>query len=57
MKKILLSMAAVAMAFSANATAYTLFDINNDYNWGGDVNGYGTTETFGTVTFEVNIYD
>lgn len=53
MKKILLSMAAVAMAFSANATAYTLFDINNDYNWGGDVNGYGTTETFGTVTFEV----
>lgn len=54
MKKLLLSLAAVAAAaVSANATAYTIFDSSNAYNWGGGDNGWATVETFGATTFNV----
>lgn len=53
MKKFLLSLATVACAASMSATNYTVFDIANAGEWGGDANGWGQTVKFGDKSFKV----
>ncbi|MDE6007444.1 MAG: hypothetical protein K2G67_07820 [Muribaculaceae bacterium] len=54
MKKILLSLAAVACAATMSAASYTVFDIANGGTWTGGANGYSTTVTVGGKTFNLS---
>lgn len=54
MKKSLLTLAAAALAMSASAASYTVFDFDNPGLWEGDVNGYTQTQTIDGVTFKVS---
>lgn len=47
MKKLLLSLAALASALTMSATSYTVFDIANPGTWSGDGNGYTQTSAIG----------
>lgn len=53
MKKLLLSLAAVACAASMSATSYTLYDANNRGEWSGDGNGYTLNVTAGGKSFTI----
>lgn len=53
MKKLLLSLAAVACAASMSAASYTVFDISNPGSWSGDANGWTNTVTVGGKTFKL----
>lgn len=53
MKKVLLSLAAVACAASMSAASYTVFDIANPGKWTGDANGWASTTVAGGKTFEL----
>lgn len=53
MKKLLLSLAAVATAASMSATSYTVFDIANPGEWTGDGNGWSNITRAGGKTFEL----
>ena len=53
MKKLLLSLAAVAMAFSASATSVVLFDIDNPGTWETKGTGFETTVTVDGKTFTI----
>ncbi len=54
MKKILLSIAAVACAASMSATSYTVFDITNPGVWTGGASGWKNTTVAGGKTFELS---
>lgn len=55
MKKVLLSLAAVACAASMSATSYTLYENSTARgDWKGDANGWTTTVTSGGKTFKMD---
>lgn len=53
MKKLLLSLAAVACATTMSATTYTVFDIAHSGAWLGDGNGWGQEVAFGDKKIKV----
>lgn len=53
MKKFLLSLAAVAMAFGANAASYKVFDIASPGTWTEQGTGFTQTMTIDGVTFTI----
>ncbi|MDE7402295.1 MAG: hypothetical protein K2M87_02655 [Muribaculaceae bacterium] len=53
MKKLLLSIAAVACAASMSATSYTVFDNTNPTEWTGGAAGWTTTVKAGDQTFTI----
>lgn len=53
MKRNLLSFMAILCSFSMSAVNYTVFDIENAGEWGGDAEGWGQLVMFGDKSFKV----
>lgn len=53
MKRFLVTISAVVCAATMSATNYTVFDIENAGEWGGDAKGWGQTVKFDDKSFKV----
>lgn len=53
MKRFIFSLVATIYAATVFATNYTVFDIANAGDWGGNAEGWGQTVKFGDKSFKV----